>query len=437
MSSPFRLLLIGDSDSQLLACEALCQFPDHLRVAVTINAIPREGTPETILQRAQRLGTLWRFDLGQVLTHPDLHQFDAIGVYLTGSKICDFRLALRLQSRRVQPLLFCGFNGVVLEKFLEGMSWRLGYDLICLNGPRDQDALEQMLIGSPFAGQPTVLTGLRRNGGPGTTPLPHDKRRRQMVFAEQVVMPRDEQDRADMVRILADLARRSPDWEILIKPRIAPDETTFHQAETHISKTVLQSIGQPPSNLRLDYRPLPELLSQSRLMATVSSTAFFDALDFGCKPVVMADFGMNPANGSHVFAGSGVWRHLDAVEDLSALDQELGQPNPEWLAWMGYGREWKPEQLIVSLQQLRTTEQEPFQAKSGYLSNANLSFNQLRRDAERAIEEGHWNEAQSLLKLGSLMRPTHRNIARRLKAVEQTNRLLRQLLLILTYRDVG
>ena len=145
MSSPFRLLLIGDSDSQLLACEALCQFPDHLGVAVTINAIPREGTPETILQRAQGLGTLWRFDLGQVLTHPDLHQFDAIGVYLTGSKVSDFRLALSLLSRSDRPLLFCGFNGVVLEKFLEGMSWRLGYDLICLNGPRDQDALRQML----------------------------------------------------------------------------------------------------------------------------------------------------------------------------------------------------------------------------------------------------------------------------------------------------
>ena len=396
MSRPFRLLLIGDSDSQLLACEALCQFPDHLKVEVTINAIPRDGTPKSILQRAQARGRLWRFDMGQLLTHPGLHQFDAIGVYLTGSKICDFRLALSLLSRSVPPLLFCGFNGVVLEKFLEGISWRLGYDLICLNGPRDKDAMHQIVIGSPFAEQPTVLTGLRRNGGPGTTPIPHDKRGRQMVFTEQVVMPRNEQDRADMVRILADLARRSPNWEVLIKPRIAPDEATFHQAETHISKTLLRSIGQPPRNFRLDYRPLPELLSQSRLMATVSSTAFFDALDFGCKPVVMADFGMNPANGSHVFAGSGVWRRLDAVEDLNALDQELGQPNPEWLTWMGYGREWKPEQLIISLQQLRTTKQEPFQAKSGYLSNANLSSKQLRRDAERAIEEGNWNEAQTL-----------------------------------------
>ena len=51
MSRPFRLLLIGDSDSQLLACESLCRFPAELAVEVTINAIPRNGTPAAILKR--------------------------------------------------------------------------------------------------------------------------------------------------------------------------------------------------------------------------------------------------------------------------------------------------------------------------------------------------------------------------------------------------
>ena len=55
MSRPFRLLLIGDSDSQLLACESLCRFPAELAVEVTINAIPRNGTPAPILRRAQAL----------------------------------------------------------------------------------------------------------------------------------------------------------------------------------------------------------------------------------------------------------------------------------------------------------------------------------------------------------------------------------------------
>ena len=75
---------------------------------------------------------------------------------------------------------------------------------------------------------------------------------------------------------------------------MAPDEATFHSVDLHISETLQQCLGHAPSNLKLDYRPLPELLRQARLMATVSSTAFFDALDLGCKPVVMADFGSIP-----------------------------------------------------------------------------------------------------------------------------------------------
>ena len=437
MTQPFRLLLIGDSDSQLLACEALCRFPEHLHVEVTINAIPREGTPEAILRRAEELGTLWRFPMGQLVTNPALLQFDAIGVYLTGSKISDFRESLSLVPTRKRPLLFCGFNGVVLEKFAEGISWRLGYDLICLSGPRDREALDQIVAGTPFQHQATVLTGLQRNAAADAGGLAQEQRRRQLVFAEQVVMPRSSQERAEMVRILADLARRSPDWDVLIKPRIAPGEATFHEVTQHISHTLLESIGQPPANLRLDYRPLPELLSQARLMATVSSTAFFDALDFGCRPLAMADFGLNPAHGSHVFAGSGVWRKLDSVADLDALDAELPRPDQQWLAWMGYGQTWTPEELILALQNLQKSEVTRIKAELGYMSNVNVSFTQLRRKAEHAIQARNWREAQSLLTLGTLMRPTHRNVARRLKAVEQRNRLLRRLLLLLTHRNVG
>jgi len=437
MTRAFKLLLIGDSDSQLLACEALCRFPEGLSVAVTINAIPRDGTPEAILQRAAALGELWRLDMGRLLTHPKLLQFDAIGVYLTGSKISDFRQALGLMATNQRPLLFCGFNGVVLEKFMEGMSWRLGYDLICLSGPRDREAMERMLQGSPFAGQPTVLTGLHRQNTSDQPLRSQEQRHKQLVFAEQVVMPSSSADRAEMVRILADLARRSPDWEVLIKPRIAPGESTFHDVGDHISSTLQQTLGCPPTNLRLDYRPLPQLLRQSRLLATVSSTAFFDALDLGCKPVVMGDFGMNPANGSHVFAGSGVWRTLDAVEDLDALDQELPEPDVNWLAWMGYGTSLEPKHLIAALQDLSSTPRQQAETIPGYITNARLSFTQLRRDAETAIQAKNWEEAISLLKLGVIMRPTHRNVARRLRAVSTGNRLIRSLLLIVSYRTVG
>jgi hypothetical protein len=162
MNSPLKLLLIADSDSQLLACEALCRCQTARPVEFTINVIPRDGTPQHILQRMGHLGTLWRQNLARLLNNPKLLQFDAVGVFLTGSKLNDIRIALERHQQR--PKLFCGFNGVVLEHFVEGISWRLGYDLICLSGPRDRDALNQLVANTPFAHQQTVLTGLQRNG---------------------------------------------------------------------------------------------------------------------------------------------------------------------------------------------------------------------------------------------------------------------------------
>jgi hypothetical protein len=151
----------------------------------------------------------------------------------------------------------------------------------------------------------------------------------------------------------------------------------------------------------------------------------------------MADFGINPGYGSHVFAGSGVWSSLKEVVDLDALDQEHPDPDQQWLSWMGYGDGFHPEDLVEALIDLKNKPRQRLKNKSGYLTNANLSFTQLRRNAETAIKARNWEEAASLLMLGTLLRPTHRNVARRLSAVRQLNPVSRALLLLLTYRDVG
>ena len=433
MTAPLRLLLIADSDSQLLACDALCRFSADQPVALTINVIPREGTPQALLDRMGQRGTLWHQELAPLLRDPRILEMDAIGVFLTGSKLNDIRLALDRLGKR--PLLFCGFNGVVLEHFVEGISWRLGYDLICLSGPRDQERLSQLLAHTPFRHQRTVLTGLRRNT-PGHQPLiARAQRPKRLVFAEQVIMPATTEERSRMVRILAGLAERSPQWELLIKPRIAPGQATFHDVETHISSTVRDTLGVPPANLRIDYRPLPELLRTSRWLATLSSTAFFDALDFGCSPLVMADLGLQPRYGGHVFAGSGVWRCFDDISSLDALERELPTANPEWLAWMGYGETRGPDALLEAIRQAPPPQ--PQAVVPGFLANAKSSFNQLRLGAETAIAMQNWHEAQELLRQASQMRPLHRGVAQRLLAVSRRQPLIRWILLKLTYRDLG
>jgi hypothetical protein len=433
---PLQLLLIGDSDSQLLACEALARFPDRASVNITVNAIPRDGTPIDILERARALGNLWQLELAQLLRHPALLRFDAIGVFLTGSKLAYVRQVIQLMPGARKPFLFCGFNGVVLVGFEEAISWRLGYDLICLNGPRDATALKRLVADTPFADQPVLTTGLQRNPTQ-TALLPAEQRPRRMVFAEQVVIPASSTERQRMVRILAEVARRSPDWEVLIKPRVAPGEATFHRAGYHISQTLQDTLGHPPANLRLDYRPLPELLQEARLMATVSSTALFDALDYGCKPVVMADFGALPKSGVHVFTGSGVCRHFDSLADLDSLETELPWPDPAWLEWLGYGDTHQPLQLLNTIQRssrLDVKTHEPFELESpGYTVNSsNVSFNQLRLSAESAIRALRYDEAAAWLELAQMLRPDHRNVKRRLRAVRTNNLLARRLRLALS-----
>ena len=431
--STLNVLLIADSDSQLLACEALCSAPTTLNVDWTINVIPRDGTPQALLERLAQQASLRHQGMARLLRDRRVQSFDAIGVFLTGSKLNDIRLALQREHQR--PLLFCGFNGVVLDHFIEGVSWRLGYDLICLSGPRDQNALEQLVAGTPFAQQHTVLTGLRRNA-PTTGLVPLTQRPRRLVFAEQVIMPASTSERARLVRLLSDLASRSPNWEVLIKPRIAPGDATFHDVETHISTTLKQTLGVPPVNLRLDYRPLPVLLKQTRLLATLSSTAFFDALDFGCRAIAISDLGLQPNYGGHVFAGSGVWRSLEDIPNLDALDAEGPSPDPRWLEWMGYGQQFSPSTLLETLieQKHQPTGHPP--STIGYPGNAQSSFNQLRLGAETAITSGDWSSAQELLCQAALMRPLHRGVARRYWAVRQTNPLLRQIALLISYRDL-
>jgi hypothetical protein len=433
-----RLLLIADSDSQLLACQALARSCEEQNVQISVNAIPRAGTPAAVLAALREIGPVWGLTVPQLLADRRLDQFDAIGVYLTGSKLAEFRSSYH--STR-QPLggarrpLFCGFNGVVLERFEEAIAWRLGYDLICLNGPRDQARMDMLLRHTPFSQQRSVLTGLGRNRNRSSSATMTADRPRRLVFAEQVVMPAAPAERRRLVRILARLARRSPHWELLIKPRVAPHETTFHSVETHICHTLVETLGSPPANLKLSYAPLPQLLLESRLLATVSSTALFDALDLGCKPVVMDDFGLRHDLGTPFFAGSGLLQSLAQVDDLDALAAGP-DPDPDWLHWVGYHPGFTPQNLWEALQELTDRPITPLPLQQpGYVVNAaDLSTNQLRRGAETAIRCGDHAEAIRLLEIAQLQRPDNRNISRRLAAVRQSNPWLRALTLLVTPR---
>lgn len=450
MNAKLRVLLIGDSDSQLHYCHALTQTRERESLDFTLNIVPREGTPDHLLSQFETISRIWHYRLDRLLRQPSLADFDAIGVFLTGSQIAGFRTTYHQacqQHGRQPAILFCGFNGVVLENFEEGISWRLGYDFICLNGPRDLERLHRFLRFTPFTGQKAVITGLRRRSPDKMEPgCSDDARTKRLIFAEQVLMPRRPADRCQMMCILADLARRSPSWDIIIKPRIQPGERTFHQALEHITETIDKAVGAPPANMSVSYEPIADLLKGSRLMCTVSSTAVFDAMDLGCRPVVMADFESQSGNGTSFFKDSGILVRLHECPNLDALDAQLMPPNPDWLEWIGYAEKFSPASLYdqIRRQPLSTNQYsdslfklpgyEIAHISSNVASVFGYTSNQLRSEAEEAIQQGQWDKAEELLSDALQQKPDNRNIKRRLGAVRSKNQLLRYVRLKLSPR---
>lgn len=533
-----RVLFACDLDSQVFGALPLALAFAARDWKVTFAIESCRTLPSAVLDRLTgSFGVLER-PIGALPTDDESFRHDAIGVYVTGSRLALFRHMIELSSRvkgLPRPALFCGFNGLVFEKFEEGLAWRLGYDVIGLNGPRDRDAFVDFLHGTEFARQPSVIVGLRRKTdapqrslkipaptplegealgavstdgqppadedgalapgdaapaseaaveapataefapeedddggvedaeqmedadadggddgaeeeptveeapptssetGPAAGRLPEpDERsvkdgsdlaapeasaspvpRKLFVFAEQVVVPRSLRERQSLVATLARLAKASPGWDIALKARVRPNEQTFHVQPNHIEKLV-KSLRSKPRNLRVTYEPLDALLDRADLFATISSTALFDAFDYGVPSLVASDFGLRNADGAHVFFASGL---LVRLCDLKSLDDAPIQPPDErWIRRMGYGSPYSPGALIDWLEMFDPSRAMPrpfvpFTAAATVASNSVALATEVARawnrldaaqfDETATPEDIRAANAAGLLRLGS------------------------------------
>ena len=470
-----RVLLACDIDSQVFGALPLALAFAARGWSVTFAIESVRTLPQQLLERLTRDFSIVERSIGALPTEDMIFDHDAVGVFVTGSRLAMFRHVLDLSSKvkkRPRPAQFCNFNGLVFEKFEEGLAWRLGYDVIGLNGPRDRDAFVDFLHATEFSRQPSVIVGLRRKTDTPPKPLklppapppeepaleeakaavdpedataepnavtstepasdttdaaeapvaaelapevdpavaataeagaedvvsepasedgasaeaaptdsdvgatsnapnadetavpepleaptaPEDAAvpqpapaalpkppRKLFVFAEQVVVPRSLRERQNLVATLARLAQSSPGWDVVIKARTRPDEQTFHQQANHISKLV-KDVRRKPRNLIVSYESLDALLDRADLFATVSSTALFDAFDYGVPSMVATDFGLRNADGAHVFFASGL---LVRLGDLPSLDAApIRSPDERWVRRMGYGAPFSPDALI-------------------------------------------------------------------------------------------
>lgn len=334
------VVIFADLDSQIFGS---LPFAEAFRSAgwnVVYDVPERERIPVTLIDHLEEMYPVVSEPLSTLAFSTLAQKADAIGVFTVGSKKSRFRAdiaALEVVSSS-RPFIFTGFNGVVYERYEEGIFWRLGYDVICLNGPRDELIFRAAVAGTPFEQQPVLITGLNK---------PKLKRRlpdrKLAVFAEQVIVPSTLKERTWMFSRLAEIASRNPSWDLVVKPRVRPDEQTFHKPILHP-----EGISQKwPENMSISYEGLPGLLSRASLLLTISSTSFFDAAAAGVPVSVIGDFGVKISLGTHYFANSGTVTYLNATEKFEDLVER--KPSLEWLRATGATDEFSPKVLIDTL----------------------------------------------------------------------------------------
>ncbi|MGW1772894.1 DUF6716 putative glycosyltransferase [Streptomyces sp. NPDC002104] len=232
-----------------------------------------------------------------------------------------------------RPVFVTGYVGVVYEKLADGLLLRHGADLVLANSRHDAERFRAVYEGVGADAGAVVETAL-----PFLAPAdahtyePVSSEAHRVVFAVQPSVPDNRADRTYLLRRAAEHARLHPGREVLIKLRSRPGEHTTHLEELPYQRLAQQLPGGLPSNCRLVYGNMGEVLDTTDLLVTVSSTAALESLHRGIPTAVLTDLGVREILGNHHFLGSGCmasWTQLDAGL--------LPKADPHWLAAQGVG----------------------------------------------------------------------------------------------------
>lgn len=269
----------------------------------------------------------------ELAANPSVLAADVVVVCTRGGNLSDVRrhLVEATDGMPRRPLLVTGYAGVVYEKQVEGVLWRTGCDLVCVNSSTDLALFCGILRDAGLDDSALVLTGL---------PLVHAVERvttnpevTTLTFAVQPDVPRRRADRRYIAGRLVAHARMHQDRTVVVKLRSRPDEVTTHR-EDHHYEPILRDVagGDLPPNLELAYGPMGDTLERTDLLVTVSSTAAMEAWARGIPAGILSDLGVAESLGNHHFLGCG------ALVTFDGLDAGVTPTvDPDWLARHGVG----------------------------------------------------------------------------------------------------
>ncbi|MGW5159799.1 DUF6716 putative glycosyltransferase [Nonomuraea wenchangensis] len=315
------MLAVADSDSYLkwAAC-LLDDLPEGSSPDLVVVRTPIAPSPEQIAAAVSGRGR----PAPPVLSARSVRRLaertrpDVILVACTGP-VVDVLVSGVLDGLRPRPVFVSGLPGISVPATEKAWIYRSGCDLFVVHSEREVAEFGEIagrLGGGGAVGLarlPFLRAGAARAGGD------------RVVFATQAKVPRGREQRERILVALAELARRRPDLDVVVKLRALEDERQTHR-ERHHYQRLWREMGEP-GRLRFAAGPMHEQLANAAGFVTVSSTAALEAIALGVPSLVLTDFGVSAEMINVVFEGSGL---LGTLDDLAAGGFRAA--SPAWCA---------------------------------------------------------------------------------------------------------
>lgn len=347
-----RILALADSDTRLKWAASIARHFESLGGRIELAAVAGASAPTAGQLGDAGLRYPFRTIEVEAIDHSDvvLH-YDILVFCMVGSQ--SFHLFNRVEraiaegGHTSRPILVTGYAGVVYEKHLEGLLWRAGADVICVNSEADLERFTADFRALGLDPEPLVRTGIGVVDQSATPSRRVEDPPRTLTFAVQPSVPAARDERAWILQELAAYARTHPDRRVIVKLRSRPGERTTHWERYHYAELVEDLELDTPPNLEFSYGLMSDVLASTDVCLTVSSTAAIESMAHGIPTAILLDFGVRESLGNHYFADSGCLRSLRQItaDDIPPVPDE-------WLRRNGVGPDDQPERAVARAMEL-------------------------------------------------------------------------------------
>jgi hypothetical protein len=317
------VVVLAESDSYISWAENLMlRAPESWDVTRLLVGFPTNPTPTQLGELTRNHGgSHWStVDFADVPGRLGRIHVDIVILACTGPLVA--MLTKQLRRHHPSAKLVNAIPGVALPSTRRAVERRRGVDVFIAHSRR-----ERREFGVAFG--PSVTVAL------ATLPEFCDRMRvpieplrvRQVLFAEQAIIPEAKEDRERLVELLAGL----PVDEVVIKQRVRDGDPSTHTNGLPLAAIVRDRESAGVANtprIRCVAGPLDVALSRCDGVLTVCSTAALTALSAGIPAGFVTDFGVGGALRNDVFAGSSMLVGLAGQRS----ELVLAPPDPAWMA---------------------------------------------------------------------------------------------------------